>query len=75
MKGMDLFKLELLKMKRSRMIALLSAAPILVVVSGVVNLSQYLTPEYTQAWPAMFIQKMCIRDRRIASQLKIFRLL
>ncbi|WP_302557820.1 ABC transporter permease [Holdemania filiformis] len=56
MKGMDLFKLELLKMKRSRMIALLSAAPILVVVSGVVNLSQYLTPEYTQAWPAMFIQ-------------------
>lgn len=37
MKGMDLFKLELLKMKRSRMIALLSAAPILVVVSGVVH--------------------------------------
>lgn len=35
---------------------LLVIAPLLVVGSGVANLSMYFTPEYTNAWLAMFIQ-------------------
>jgi hypothetical protein len=35
---------------------LIFIAPILVVVSGIANLSTYFTAEYKGAWPAMFIQ-------------------
>lgn len=35
-------------------------APLLVVSSGVANLSRYFTPEYTNAWPAMFIQSALV---------------
>ena len=56
MKVVDLFKLELFKMKRSKIIVLLLVAPVLVVVSGVANPQPVSTPEYVQAWPAMFIQ-------------------
>lgn len=52
----ELVKIELVKGKRSKIIPLIFIAPLLVVSSGVANLSMYLTPEYTNAWPAMFIQ-------------------
>jgi len=45
-----------MKVKRSKIVPLIFIAPFLVVVSGVANLSRYFTPEYTNAWPAMFIQ-------------------
>lgn len=48
------------KVRRSKIVPLIFIAPILVVVSGVANLSQYLTPEYTNAWPAMFIQSALV---------------
>lgn len=51
-----LLKNELIKVKRSKILPLLLIAPILVVVSGVQNLSSYFTPEYTNAWAAMYIQ-------------------
>ena len=35
---------------------LLLIPPILVVISGVSSISMYMTPEYTDAWSAMFIQ-------------------
>ena len=42
------------------MIPLIFVAPLLVVSSGVANLSRYFTPEYTNAWPAMFIQSALV---------------
>ena len=53
---LKLLKIERIKCKRSKIIPFIFIAPILVVSSGVANLSTYFTPKYTQAWPAMFIQ-------------------
>ena len=39
---------------------LIFIAPLLVVISGVASLSNYFTPEYTNAWPAMFIQSALV---------------
>ncbi len=52
----ELLKIEFMKVKRSKIVPLILIAPLLVVASGVANLSRYFTPEYTNAWPAMFIQ-------------------
>lgn len=56
MKFFELLEIEFMKVKRSKIIPLIFIAPLLVVSSGVANLSMYFTPEYTNAWPAMFIQ-------------------
>ncbi len=56
MNFLELWKIEWMKVKRSKMIPLIFIAPLLVIVSGIANLSSYLTPEYTNAWAAMFIQ-------------------
>ena len=56
----ELLKIEFLKVKRGKIIPLLFIAPILVVSSGVANLHAYLTPEYTNAWAAMFIQSALV---------------
>ena len=58
MSFLDLLKIEFMKVKRSKIVPLIFIAPLLVVVSGVANLSNYFTPEYTNAWPAMFIQSL-----------------
>lgn len=52
----ELLKIEFIKIKRSMILPLLLIPPILVVVSGVSSISIYMTPEYTNAWSAMFIQ-------------------
>ena len=52
----ELLKIEFMKVKRSMILPLLLIPPILVVVSGVFSISMYMTPEYTNAWSAMFIQ-------------------
>jgi hypothetical protein len=52
----ELLKIEFMKVKRSMILPLLLIPPILVVVSGVFSISMYMTPEYTNAWAAMFIQ-------------------
>ena len=52
----ELLKIEFIKVKRSKIIPLIFIAPLLVVASGVANLHSYFTPEYTNAWAAMFIQ-------------------
>ncbi|OPJ63806.1 ABC transporter permease [Clostridium oryzae] len=52
----ELLKIEFMKVKRSKIIPLIFIAPILVVASGIANLSTYFTPEYSNAWSAMFIQ-------------------
>lgn len=56
MNFLELLKIEFMKVKRSMIVPLIFIAPLLVVGSGVANLSMYFTPEYTNAWPAMFIQ-------------------
>lgn len=56
MRFSELFRIELMKSRRSHTVPLLFLAPLLVVISGVANLSRYFTPEYTNAWQAMFIQ-------------------
>lgn len=56
MNFLELLKIEFMKVKRSKIIPLIFLAPLLVISSGVSNLSMYFTPEYTNAWPAMFIQ-------------------
>ena len=56
----ELLKIEFMKVKRSKIVPLIFVAPLLVVASGVANLSQYFSPEYTNAWPAMFIQSALV---------------
>lgn len=56
MNFMELLKIEFMKVKRGKIVPLIFIAPLLVVISGVANLQQYFTPEYTNAWAAMFIQ-------------------
>ena len=56
----ELLKIEFIKVKRSKIVPLIFIAPLLVVASGVANLSTYFTPEYTNAWPAMFIQSALV---------------
>ena len=51
----ELLKIEFMKVKRSMILPLLLIPPILVVISGVSSISMYMTPEYTDAWSAMFI--------------------
>ena len=60
MKLLDLLVIEFMKVKRSKIIPLIFVAPLLVVISGVANISAYFTPEYTGAWPAMFIQSALV---------------
>ncbi|MEZ3445750.1 MAG: ABC transporter permease [Lachnospiraceae bacterium] len=60
MSFMELLKIEFMKVKRSRIVPLIFIAPLLVVASGIANLSSYFTPEYTNAWPAMFIQSALV---------------
>lgn len=56
MSFLELLKIEFMKVKRSKIVPLIFIAPLLVIGSGIANLSMYFTPEYTNAWPAMFIQ-------------------
>lgn len=56
----ELLKIEFMKVKRSKIAPLIFLAPLLVVSSGIGNLSSYFTPEYTNAWPAMFIQSALV---------------
>lgn len=60
MSFLELLKIEFMKVKRSGIVPLIFIAPLLVVASGVANLSSYFTPEYTNAWPAMFIQSALV---------------
>lgn len=60
MSFLELLGIEFMKVKRSKIIPLIFIAPLLVVSSGVANLSAYFTPEYTNAWPAMFIQSALV---------------
>lgn len=60
MNFIELIHIEFMKVKRSKIIPLVFIAPILVVASGVASLSRYFTPEYTNAWPAMFIQSALV---------------
>ena len=57
---LGLLKIEFIKVKRGKMIPLIFIAPLLVVASGVANLQSYFSPEYTNAWPAMFIQSALV---------------
>ena len=56
----ELLKIEFMKVKRGKIVPLIFIAPLLVVVSGVANLHSYFTPEYTNAWAAMFIQSALV---------------
>lgn len=56
----ELLKIEFVKVRRGKMIPLIFIAPLLVVASGVANLQSYFTPEYTNAWAAMFIQSALV---------------
>lgn len=60
MSFVELLRIEFMKVKRSRIVPLIFIAPLLVVASGIANLSQYFTPEYTNAWSAMFIQSALV---------------
>lgn len=52
----NLLHIEFMKVKRSKILPLTFITPILVVISGIANISEYFSPEYTNAWGAMFIQ-------------------
>ncbi len=47
MNFLELLSIEFMKVKRSKIVPLIFIAPLLVVSSGVANLSRYFTPEYT----------------------------
>lgn len=52
----SLLKIEFKKVKRSKILPLIFVAPIIVVLSGILEISAYFTPEYRDPWGAMFIQ-------------------
>lgn len=56
MRFTSLLTIEFMKVKRSFIIPLIFIAPVVVIISGVSSLRMYLTPEYKDAWAAMFIQ-------------------
>lgn len=56
----ELCKIEFMKAKRSKIVLLIFISPLLVIASGIANLSSYFTPEYTNAWAAMFIQSALV---------------
>ncbi len=56
----ELLKIEFMKVKRGKIVPLIFIAPLLVVASGVANLHSYFTPDYTNAWAAMFIQSALV---------------
>lgn len=60
MSFLELVKIEFIKVKRSKITPLIFIAPLLVVASGVASLQNYFTPEYTNAWAAMFIQSALV---------------
>ena len=60
MSFLDLLKIEFIKVKRGKIIPLIFIAPLLVAASGVANLQKYFSPEYTNAWAAMFIQSALV---------------
>ena len=60
MSFLELLKIEFMKVKRSKIVPLIFIAPLLVVASGVANLHSYFTPEYTNAWAALFIQSALV---------------
>ena len=55
-----MISIEFQKIKRSWILPLIFISPILVVASGVASLNAYFTPEYTNAWAAMFIQSALV---------------
>ena len=57
---MKLLTIEFMKIKRSQMIPLVFLAPLLVVSSVAANLHRYFSPDYTNAWAAMFIQSALV---------------
>ncbi|OPX42551.1 ABC-2 family transporter protein [Ruminiclostridium hungatei] len=56
MSFLELIRIELKKVRRSKILLLISIPPLLVVISGITNLSRYFTPEYPSAWEAMLVQ-------------------
>lgn len=60
MSFLELLKIEFIKVKRGKIIPLIFIAPLLVAASGVANLQNYFSPEYTNAWAAMFIQSALV---------------
>ena len=60
MSFLELLKIEFIKVKRGKIIPLIFIAPLLVAASGVANLQKYFSPEYTNAWAAMFIQSALV---------------
>lgn len=60
MSFLELLKIEFMKVKRGKIIPLIFIAPLLVVTTGVANLQRYFSPEYTNAWAAMFIQSALV---------------
>lgn len=59
-KLIGLLKIEWMKTKRSTMLPILLIAPVLVVATGIMSISRYFTPEYTNPWGAMFIQSALV---------------
>lgn len=60
MSFLELLRIEFMKVKRGKIVPLIFIALLLVVASGVANLHSYFTPEYTNAWVAMFIQSALV---------------
>jgi len=56
MSFIELLKIEFMKVRRSKILPILCAAPLLVVVSGVASIFRYLTENPSGAWQAMFVQ-------------------
>ena len=56
----EVLRIEFMKVKRGKIVPLIFIAPLLVVASGVANLQSYFTPDYTNAWAAMFIQSALV---------------
>lgn len=60
MNFLELLRIEFTKVKRSKIIPLIFIAPLIVVITGIMQLSRYFTAEYTNVWGAMFVQSALV---------------
>lgn len=56
MKFTDLMKMELMKIRRSKIILLLMLPGILVIITGMASISDYISQQPDHAWEMMFVQ-------------------
>ena len=74
MRFRELLKVEFMKVKRSHIVPLIFVAPLLVVISGVANISQYFTPGiYERMASHVYSKCIALRRKHLESPVRVIR--